>query len=113
VDRAVDVASAMPALAPCADVAGLLADVPPPESASVAARVAEIRTRLDAARGELRLGRYAKALVIATPALESARAATYLPVIGEALVLVGVLQHDLGDRTSATTLERALRSATE
>ncbi len=113
VDRAVEVTGALPALAPCADVAGLLAEVAPPETAAAAAQVAEIRTRLDEALGEQRLGRYAKALAIARPALELARAGTYAPAIGEALLAVGMIEHFLGDRASATTLEHALRVATE
>src|SRR5262249_18201568 len=71
------------------------------------------RARLDEAHGEYRLGRYAKALAIAKPALDQSRKAGYPPVTGEALVLVGTLQHELADRAGAATLDEALRVAAE
>jgi tetratricopeptide (TPR) repeat protein/tRNA A-37 threonylcarbamoyl transferase component Bud32 len=109
VDHAIEIATDLPSIAPCADVAGLLG-VPPPEASATGA-VAEIRKRVDDARGMHKLGRYAQALAIAKPAVDAARAAGYAPATAEALVEVGVLQHELADRAAASTLDEAMRVA--
>jgi tetratricopeptide (TPR) repeat protein len=112
VDHALDALIALPSIAPCADPAALLADVAPPESA-ISGSVAAVRAQLDEARAQRRLGRYPKALEIARPALHAARTLAYLPAVTEALILVGVLQQDVADPATITTLREAMHIAAE
>src|SRR5204862_2415876 len=85
--------------------------VPPPDPSS-APTIDAIRRQLATARGLEALGRYAQAIAIAEPELARARGVGYAPVLGEALMLVGDLDHDLG-RPAAATLEEGLQVSTE
>ncbi len=110
VDHAIDALVALPSLAPCADPSGLLAAVPPPDSAT-ASDVARIRSDLDHAGSEVRIGHSRPALDLATKALGAARAAGYPPLVSEALLVVGGAQHDLQDKAEVGTLREATHGA--
>jgi tetratricopeptide (TPR) repeat protein len=111
VDKALSALVALPQLEPCADTAGLLAAVPPPEQQLVRVQVGAVRAQLGNAKALERLGRYKPAFEAARGALEGARATGYAPVIGEAGVLVGEIQYDLGDKASVDTLREAMHVA--
>ena len=110
VDHAIDALVALPSLAPCADATGLLAAIPPPDAAS-AEKVARIRSDLDHAGSEVRIGHSRPALDLATKALVAARASGYPPLVSEALLVVGGAQHDLQDPAEVSTLREATHGA--
>src|SRR6185312_2133973 len=64
VDHALDAVRALPSVAPCGDPTALTAAVAPPMIAAQPT-VAGIRRKLDEARAQRKLGRYAAGLVIA------------------------------------------------
>ncbi len=111
VDKALSALVALPQLDPCADTSALLAAVPPPEQQLARVQVGAVRAQLNNARALQRLGRYKPAFDAARAALEAARATNYAPVIGEAGVLVGQIQYDLGDKASVDTLRDAMHVA--
>jgi tetratricopeptide (TPR) repeat protein len=111
VDHALKAFSALPDIAPCADVSALLAAVPPPDQAMVAAQVAAVRTQIAKADAQENLGRYHEALALAMPALAAARATGYHAVVAEAGLQVGRLQNQLADPAASTTLRDAMHAA--
>ena len=56
-DRAVDLVTALPDPSTCADVEGLMADVPPPDDPATAAAVDEARAAVDRVRARLQAGK--------------------------------------------------------
>jgi tetratricopeptide (TPR) repeat protein len=113
VDHALDAVLALPAVAPCADAAGLTAAVAPPETEVGRQQVAAVRTQLDEARANRKLARYAAGLATARAALTAARATSYPPVVAEALLVVGELQSAVADATSGATFAEAMHVAAE
>ena len=111
VTHAISAFAALPPIAPCSDTKALLAAVPPPEQALVAAQVAGVRAELQRARAEAKLGHYKAARAIAEPALVTARATKYPAAIGEAALELGQLQQNLGDAAAITTLREAMYDA--
>jgi serine/threonine protein kinase/Tfp pilus assembly protein PilF len=111
VDHALEAAMALPATAPCADVAALTAPVAPPETQLLHVQVDAVRGRLDEARGLERLGRYAAALAAARAALAAARATGYHPVIAEALLVVGRNRIEIASPAAAEALRESVHTA--
>jgi eukaryotic-like serine/threonine-protein kinase len=83
VDRAIDAALALPAVASCADRNLLQAAIPPPEP-SVRAHVEELQRQLAQAKALHDAGRSHDALAITRPLLGQARALAYGPLVAEA-----------------------------
>ncbi len=81
--RAVDLASSLESLTRCEDVEGLQADVPPPESPSVAAQVRDLRARLARAAALQTVARYAQSLEALTSMNDEAQATGYAPLLAE------------------------------
>ena len=111
IDHALSAVMALPSIETCAHPAALLVEVAPPDNAMIAAQVTGVRARLDEARAQQRLARYAKGLVLAQAALVTARATAYAPAIAEALQLVGTLQIDLGQPASVESLRESTHVA--
>jgi eukaryotic-like serine/threonine-protein kinase len=110
-DRALAAAQSLPSPAPCSDVAALTAAVPPPSNDATRGEVEGVRKLLDDARAKRRLARYAAGLEVARAALATARSTSYAPVIGEALLVTGMLENDTADMASRTTLREAMHVA--
>ena len=113
VERAVAAAGELPAVEVCADLATLMARLPPPDDPAIAAQVQAVRARHDRARALGEIGHYREGLELAEAALVDARATGYLPVIAEAERWVGDLATETRDLTRAheqllAALEHAL-----
>jgi tetratricopeptide (TPR) repeat protein len=113
VDHALTAFSSLPSVSACADAAALLAAVPPPEQAAMAAQVKTVRDQLAQTHAEELLGKYKTALAHATPALAAARATGYGPVIAEAELALGRLQDQFGEKAAADTLREAMHAAVQ
>ena len=113
VDHAIDAVMKLPPIADCADTAALTASVAPPANPAIAARVAVVRSQLDAARAMEKLGRYAPARELAQAALANARGAEYLPIVANALYVAGVCGLELGDPGAITVLREAMHVGAE
>ncbi len=107
VTQAVTAAAALPSFEPCADRQALMSPGAPPTGA-LAEELAAVHDQLAAVRQQIRLARYVDALGGATAAVASAREIGHGATIGEALVLLGSAQAQMGDRTAA---ERTFREA--
>jgi tetratricopeptide (TPR) repeat protein len=83
------VVAKLPALAPCADVAALTAEVAPPEDPAVAAEVEGLREQLVRARVVATAGRSRDALTMAEGVGVAAERLEYRPLLAEARLLVG------------------------
>ena len=83
------VVAKLPALAPCADVAALTAEVAPPEDPAVAAEVEGLREQLVRARVVATAGRSRDALTMAEAVGVAAERVGYRPLLAEARLLVG------------------------
>ncbi len=100
-------ASALRRLTPidtCADLVALTAAIAPPADPATAARVEELKVRLDALRGRRAAGRFKAALPQAQALVADAKTIGYAPVLAEALLLLGqVLQRtsqlDVAEKT--------------
>ncbi len=107
VDRALDAVRRLPSIEPCTNASALDAVVRPPETANARTRVEAVKARLDEARAEQRLGRYARAKDGATAATADARAIGYAPLVAEALLVLGSAQLALADTGAIDTLHEA------
>ncbi len=117
-ERQVDhAASALRRLTPidgCADLVALTAPIPPPRDPATAARVEELKVRLDALRGKKAAGRYKAALPQAKAIAADAKAIGYAPVLAEALLLLGqVLQQTSQLDVAKETQYQAIWAAEE
>ncbi|MCA9714054.1 MAG: tetratricopeptide repeat protein, partial [Myxococcales bacterium] len=111
VHSAVKSVATLPSLDPCADVAALTSEQPPPEE-QVAARVAALDERLIEAKALMRAGRYAPGLEVASPVVADAEAIGYEPLQARAWLTAGTLQIETAAHEQAeATLERAFDSA--
>jgi tetratricopeptide (TPR) repeat protein/tRNA A-37 threonylcarbamoyl transferase component Bud32 len=113
IDRAVKVATELPDVDACNDVAALTAAVPPPETKAARDAVAAIRKRLDEANALDRLGRSGDGMKIALEALAQAKTTNYKPIEAEAGVAAGTMQHDVADNAAVETLRAAMLVAAE
>jgi len=84
----------------CGDLDSLISSVEPPPRA-IAARVAEVRGQLAAARIELAAGRHAQARALAVRLTGEARAIGYQPLVAEALLVEGHQLLSTDDRLPA------------
>jgi len=107
VDQALDAVRRLPSIEPCANSSALDAVVRPPETDDARARVQAVNARLDEARAEQRLGRYARARDGANAATVTARATGYAPLVAEALLVLGKAQLALADRSAIDSLREA------
>ena len=112
--RAVEVATGLPPLGPCADPDILLAQVPPPEDPATRPIVEEQRSRLHHAAALERAGKYQGALELARDVLETAEGIEYVPLVAEAALAVGRYSDRAGAYDDARAeLERAYLVALE
>jgi eukaryotic-like serine/threonine-protein kinase len=88
----------------CANIEGLLANVPPPTTHETQKLVDTIRDELARARALLDLGRYEEAATLASHATTAARSSEYSQVLAEALTLEGQLGERRGDLKEAEKL---------
>jgi tetratricopeptide (TPR) repeat protein len=86
VSKAVDAASALPAVSACADLATLQAAVEPLRDAAKRAKVDEIRAGLAKAKALTDTGKALEATDLARRLLEDARALAYPPLVAETLL---------------------------
>lgn len=96
VDRAVQAALGLPAVADCADVAALGAVAPLPRAASARVAVAAAQARLEDVRALDSTGQYAAALPGAREVVVIARTLAYAPLLAAALHTLSSIQDDLG-----------------
>jgi eukaryotic-like serine/threonine-protein kinase len=89
VDHATDVVMALSPIEECADTVGLVSTVERPATPQAQWTVAELRTQIDRAWAQEKIGRFPEALKIAKSALEAATAAGYRPTIAQATYQVG------------------------
>ncbi|HTR49212.1 MAG TPA: serine/threonine-protein kinase [Kofleriaceae bacterium] len=113
VDHALDAARVLPSVDDCGSAEALSATVAPPANGVIAAEVAAVRTTLDEARAQRRLGRYRDARETARRALAQAQRSTYSPVIAEAFHVLGDVQADLSDPDHDDTAAKAMAGALE
>jgi tetratricopeptide (TPR) repeat protein/tRNA A-37 threonylcarbamoyl transferase component Bud32 len=85
---------------------------PLPTAPLLRAQVVELRIRIDEAFGVESEGRLAEARALANVAVAQAEASGFEPVISEALLRRGTIEHQMGDlEAAASTLEHALAVA--
>ena len=123
VERAVEAALELPALAGCADVAALTADTPAPEDPASAHEVAATRLRLAEIGALASAGRFGAAATAAEEALARAEVLGDPPLIAEAALGLGAIAFEQGrgeaaDRALSLALRRGIegradRSAAE
>jgi tetratricopeptide (TPR) repeat protein/predicted Ser/Thr protein kinase len=106
--EALGVVHDLPAVARCADVVALSADVAPPDDAEVAFRVAEAHQQLARAETLATAGRVTAALELASRTITSAAAIGYAPLSAEARLvharmLIGFDADVAGDHDQALT----------
>jgi tetratricopeptide (TPR) repeat protein len=97
----VTAAQALPDPGGCGDLQSLLANAEPPPAA-IAARVAELRNRIAAARVQIAAGRNKEARAIADAVATEARALGYRPLLAETLLVLGHATMGIEDWTAAT-----------
>ncbi len=111
VDRATHIAMALPSIDLCGDTVALATKAEQPMTPQARWAVAALRTQINHAEAEDKIGHYPTALRIAQSALEAARVAGSRRTIAEATYEVGVVQRDLHDAASVETLDSAMRAA--
>src|SRR5262245_40682087 len=84
----------------CNDLEALLAGVEPAPPA-IAARVSELRGRLEDARIQIAAGRFKPARALAEQTVADVRSLGYRPVLAEALLVQGYAMFEADDRTAA------------
>ncbi len=97
VERAPEIADALPPLAPCADAEGLRAAVPPPDTPELAQQVEALRADNDRATAISDAGKYAEAAPDYEPLVERARALDYPLVLAEVLHAKSINDQRRGD----------------
>ena len=100
-DRTIEVISNLPSIAYCADAEALLAEVPLPESPTVAAAVRDLATKLARARALEHAGRYAAALELLDQLDSEAAEVDYRPLLAELALVRGRLTLASGRREDA------------
>jgi tetratricopeptide (TPR) repeat protein len=101
----------LPRVSACED-ARAIAQLAPPPSAEKAAAVDGTKKKIAAASATVAAGRYEQGLALADDAWQSANGASYLPVLAEAYLWVGIAHGRLGHaRESEQALEQAASSA--
>jgi tetratricopeptide (TPR) repeat protein len=101
VGRAVEAAQALEPTATCFDAAGLQGRTPPPNDLAALQRIAALERALARVKALRESGKIQEALAEARPAAEAARAAGYRPVEAEALLALGTLQLEGGEKKAA------------
>jgi tetratricopeptide (TPR) repeat protein len=110
-DRVPELTARLPDLGRCEANAVLGAHIPPP-GPDAAARVGQVRDGLSRVRALTAAGRYEEALPRAEELVQASRSASYPPVEGEALVVLGRAEDDRGRLEPAVAaLDEAQRTA--
>jgi tetratricopeptide (TPR) repeat protein/predicted Ser/Thr protein kinase len=110
--QVVEVAGGLPSLTACSRSDALAAEVAPPEDASVAAAVEDLRRRLGRARALEQAGRYPDGLAEARAVVERAGPLGYAPLLAEALLVQGHVAMSMRAFDDAiAALDRAARLA--
>ena len=110
-EKAPSAATGLGSLAPCADVSGLLAAVPPPSDPAVRARLVDIHARLSRASALGLANRSAEASRVAALAVEEARATRERSILAEALATDGELRRTTEPAQAVPLLEEAFWQA--
>ncbi len=108
--KAVPAAFSLIRVASCENTAALRAAVAPPQDPRMLAEVEAIRHNLDEVYAHLEMGKYAQGIRLAKEVLPAARAAQYLPLMGEAWLRLGQAQERSGQYHEA---EASLKKASE
>ncbi len=112
VRNAIEAVAGLPGLQRCADIEALTAELPAPEDAALAERVAAIDDRLIEAKTLERAGKYERGLELATSLATEAEQLGYEPVQVRAWLTRATLAERVGDYADAERdLERAYASA--
>lgn len=112
VARSTATVGALGGLDRCANVAVLMAVVPPPQDSQTRAAVDRLRQALAEVKARFRAGRYGPGLDMAVPLSAQARVLGYRPLLAETLMLLGQLQFEAGDSVaSQSTLGEAVAQA--
>src|SRR5262249_25633996 len=106
VDNAVQAANALGTLDRCADPRLLRSVQPPPDDADARARVERVRRELAAIRALSNAGGVRAARTRARVLLGEARGIGYAPALAEVLAKLAPLEAELGDFTTADTLQK-------
>jgi tetratricopeptide (TPR) repeat protein len=107
VQRAGDIAGALPDLSECADAGALAAAVPPPADPAVREQVGRLREQVARASALTLAGRYTEARALAREAVDAARPLKYPPLEAEALLALG----DVLDFSGEPSAEQVLLEA--
>ncbi|MFN0250240.1 MAG: tetratricopeptide repeat protein [Kofleriaceae bacterium] len=112
IDAAARATYGLSALDSCADIEGLLSQVPPP-APSERNEVTALVERYASARALHQLGRYADAAAAIDPVIRDARRIGYGPALADALHLAGSIRRDQDDLVGSVTMfeEAALVAA--
>lgn len=110
VDRAVQAALGLPAVAECADTAALDAVVPLPAGTEQRAAVISVQSKLEDVRALEATGQYGAALPGAREVAAAARTLPYPPLRAEALHTLSSIEDDLGhlEQSAGTARDGAL-----
>ena len=112
VEKAVDAASALPALRECQDLEGLSNLMDLPADPARRAEIERLQTRLSEAKVLLDAGRYQQGLELARQVEPQAAATGHRPLAAEARFHLGWLSHQAGEtEPGAKWLEEAFRDA--
>ncbi|WP_267556437.1 serine/threonine-protein kinase [Corallococcus sp. BB11-1] len=104
VEKAVDVAHALPALHDCEDVGSLAEQQRRPSDPALREAIDQLEGRLSEVRAQVDAGRYPAALAAVTPLEAPVLATGFLPLRAELRFHQGWLQEQLGDSPAASTL---------
>ena len=107
VERAGQIVGALPDVRSCADLDGLLADLPPPADATTRTRVDELRDTLARAEALRLAGKYDEARRHADDAVETSADLEYPAVRAEALLSRGRIRNDVNEVDAAVEDLRA------
>jgi tetratricopeptide (TPR) repeat protein/tRNA A-37 threonylcarbamoyl transferase component Bud32 len=106
IEHALRVATGLPQVSDCADLAALQADVAPPADADTASAVAEIREALEMVDVRLRLSRHGDALALARELHAKADALGYAPLSAETAYAIAKALVVSEDHAAAVTAHR-------
>ena len=108
VERGPQIAATLAPLAPCSDIEGLSAAVPPPQDPALVTQVDALRRVLTRSRALESAARYPEATTLAQEVVTAATPLAYPPLLAEATARLGRLSNRTGQFTlAATQLEDA------
>ncbi|PCC68888.1 serine/threonine protein kinase [Nannocystis exedens] len=106
VDQAVQAVKTLPSLDFCADADALTAAVPPPEDATVRARVETLEAQADRLEALYEAGKYPEGLALGEALLREVEPLGYAPLHARVLLAMAELREPTGDYEGAKALAR-------